>query len=45
MTSEIESIDQYLTGQVYGFRVLDPDGEEVDARMLGLLRREQLLPG
>lgn len=31
MTSEIESIDQYLTGQVYGFRVLDPDGEEVDA--------------
>lgn len=31
MTSEIKSIDQYLTGQVYGFRVLDPDGEEVDA--------------
>ena len=31
MTTEIESIDQYLTGQVYGFRVLDPNGEEVDA--------------
>ena len=31
MTSEVESIDRYLTGQVYGFRVLDPDGEEVNS--------------
>ena len=31
MVNEVECVDQYLTGQVYGFRVLDPDGEEVDA--------------
>ena len=31
MVNEVECVDQYLTGQVYGFLVLDPDGEEVDA--------------
>jgi hypothetical protein len=31
LRAEIETLDQYLTGQVYGFRVLDPEGEEVDS--------------
>lgn len=29
MTSEVESINSYLVGDVYGYRVLDPAGEEV----------------
>jgi hypothetical protein len=28
---EIKTYDQYLRGSVYGFRILDPDGEEVDS--------------
>ena len=31
LKSEIETLDQYLTGQVYGFRVFDPEGEELDS--------------
>ena len=31
MVNEVECVDQYLTGQVYGFLVLDPDGEELDS--------------
>ena len=31
LKAEIETLDQYVTGSVYGYRVLDPDGEETDA--------------
>lgn len=31
MVGEIETIDQYLTGQVYGFEVYDPDGSYLDS--------------
>ena len=31
LKSEIETLDQYLTGQVYGYRVFDPEGEELDS--------------
>ena len=31
MVAEVESIDDYLTGNVYGFRVYDPEGEEIDS--------------
>lgn len=31
MVGEIKTVDQYLTGQVYGFRVYNPEGEEVDS--------------
>jgi hypothetical protein len=31
LRGEIAVLDQYLTGQVYGFRVYDPEGEEVDS--------------
>jgi hypothetical protein len=29
--SEVEVYDQYLSGEVFGVRVLNPDGEEVDS--------------
>lgn len=29
LTGEVETYDQYLTGDVYGFKVLDPEGEEI----------------
>lgn len=31
MVGEIETVDQYLTGQVYGFIVYDPEGNELDS--------------
>lgn len=31
LRAEIETLDRYLTGQVFGFRVLDPEGEEIDS--------------
>lgn len=31
MQGEIKSIDDYLTGNVWGYRVLDADGEELDS--------------
>ena len=31
MVSEVESIDDYLTGNVWGYRVLDADGHELDS--------------
>lgn len=31
MQGEVESVDDYLTGNVWGYRVLDADGEELDA--------------
>jgi hypothetical protein len=31
MQGEIKTLDQYLTGQVYGFQVYDPDGCEADS--------------
>lgn len=29
--ADVETYDNYLTGEVYGYKVLDPDGEEVDS--------------
>lgn len=31
LRAEIESLDQYLTGQVYGWRVLDPEGNDLES--------------
>ena len=31
LKGEIETLDQYITGSVYGFVVCDPDGEETDS--------------
>jgi len=31
LESEVKTYHQYLTGDVYGYRMLDPDGEEVDS--------------
>lgn len=31
LRAEVETLDQYLTGSVYGYRVFDPQGEEVDS--------------
>ena len=31
LRGEIETLDQYLTGQVYGYVVRDPQGEELDS--------------
>ncbi len=31
LRAEIEELDNYLTGQVYGYRVYDPEGEEVES--------------
>lgn len=31
LRSEVECLDQYLTGQVYGYRVFDPEGVEIDS--------------
>ena len=31
MTREIETLDQYLTGEVYGYVVTNEDGEETDS--------------
>ena len=31
LKGEIETLDQYLTGQVYGYVVRDPQGEELDS--------------
>lgn len=31
LKGEIETLDQYLTGQVYGYIVTDPAGEELDS--------------
>lgn len=31
LQGEIKDLDQYLTGTVYGFRVLDPNGDEIDS--------------
>ncbi len=31
LKAEIEELDNYLTGQVYGYRVYDPEGEEVES--------------
>lgn len=31
LEGEIETFDQFLRGDVYGFKVIDPDGEDVDS--------------
>jgi hypothetical protein len=31
LTSEVQQYDLYLQGEVYGYRVLDPDGNELDS--------------
>lgn len=31
LRSEVETYDQYLTGDVWGYKITDEDGEEVDA--------------
>lgn len=31
LTSEVSVYDQYLTGDVYGYKILDQDGEELDS--------------
>lgn len=31
LKGEIETLDQYITGSVYGYIVEDPDGEEIDS--------------
>jgi hypothetical protein len=31
LEQEVETYDQYLTGDVYGFVVYDEDGQEVDS--------------
>jgi hypothetical protein len=31
MKGEIETLDDYLTGNVFGFRVLDPEGNDVES--------------
>lgn len=31
MQGEIEELDQYLTGQVFGYRIYDPEGNELDS--------------
>lgn len=31
LESEVETYDQYITGDVHGFRVLSPDNEEIDS--------------
>jgi hypothetical protein len=31
LRAEIECLDQYLTGQVYAYRVYDPEGKELDS--------------
>lgn len=31
LKGEIKTLDQYITGSVYGYRVLAPDGEETDS--------------
>ena len=31
LRAEIECLDQYLTGRVYGYRVYDPEGDELDS--------------
>lgn len=31
LRAEVEEYDSYLTGEVYGYRVLDPQGEECDS--------------
>ena len=31
MVGEVKSIDDYLTGNVWGFQIFDPEGEEVDS--------------
>lgn len=31
LRAEIECLDQYITGSVYGYRVYDPQGEELDS--------------
>jgi len=31
MRGDVQSVDDYLTGRVYGFQVFDPDGDMVDS--------------
>jgi hypothetical protein len=31
LEGEVKTYDQYLTGEVYGFQIEDPDGEEIDS--------------
>jgi len=31
LEGEIEILDQFMTGEVYGFRILDENGEEIDS--------------
>lgn len=31
LDNEVKELDQYCTGDVYGYQLIDPDGEEVDA--------------
>lgn len=31
LTGEIQTIDYYSSGQVYGFKLIDPNGEEIDS--------------
>ena len=31
LEEEVEGFDQYLTGDVYGFEIIDPDGENIDS--------------
>ena len=31
LRAEIECLDQYITGSVYGYRVFDPQGDELDS--------------
>jgi hypothetical protein len=31
LKAEVETLDQYVTGSVYGYRVLDPEGQQTDS--------------
>jgi hypothetical protein len=31
LRAEIKTLDGYITGQVYGWKVIDPEGEEIDS--------------
>lgn len=44
LRGEVEVYDQYLTGDIWGFRVLDSDGEEVDS-CWGFFGRDPLKNG
>ena len=35
LTSEVDTYDKYLTGDIYGYNILNPDGTETDEGMVG----------